>query len=143
MNPLSAQAFGRLRGRSGGIFVWGLAFIGALGLNLLLFGLMPGLIQQIPKAPDQLDNPARLNVIRVRKRRRHRPAGGISQRSRPPEPEKPRPRARETKRLQKKLSVKPRLKFDINPRLPAAPMDLAMPPPGAFLHGCPGPQRPL
>ena len=106
MNPLFAQAFGRLRGRSGGIFVWGLAFIGALGLNLLLFGLMPGLIQQIPKAPDQLDNPARLNVIRVKKaetppRRRDKP------KVKPPEPEKPRPRARETKRLQKSCPSSP------------------------------------
>jgi len=88
---------------------------------------MPGLIQQIPKAPDQMDNPSHMNVIRVKKvetppRRKEPP------KVKPPEPVKPRPRAQRTKELQKKLSIKPRLKFAINPRLPAAPMDLAMPP---------------
>ncbi len=127
MNAFSAHVSGRPGRRSGGILGWGLALIGALGLNLMLFGLMPGLIRQVPKAPDQLDNPAVMNVIRVKKaetppRRKEPP------KVKPPEPVKSRPRAQETKLLKKKLSVKPRLNFAINPKLPAAPMDLAMPP---------------
>ena len=106
---------------------WGLALAGALALNLVLFGLMPGLIRQVPKAPDQLDTPVQVNVIRIKKaetppRRKEPP------KVKPPEPVRPKPRVQEAKPLRKELSFKPRLSFEINPRLPAAPMDLAMPP---------------
>ena len=135
MNALSAngpaRSHNRSRNRSGGFLGWGLAVAGALGLNLMLFGLMPGLIRQIPKAPDKLDEISQLNVIRVKKteippRRKEPP------KVKPPEPVRPRPKAQETKLMKEKISVKPRLKFEINPRLPAASMDLAMPPLESF-----------
>jgi protein TonB len=111
-------------GRS--VWGWAMAIAGSIVLNISLFGLMPGLIQRIPESPERLDALKHIQVIRVKK-------------------EEPPPRKKMLKPPEKQVAAEPispkkmvlakhkqlditsRLTFDINPRLPAAPMDLVMP----------------
>lgn len=103
---------------------WAVAIACSFFLNAMLFGLMPGLIQKGSGLAESMEDIRQVNVVRVRK----------------PEPM---PRKKELEKLKKKplkqiaksrtlvkqkpADLKPRLDFKLNPRLPAAPLDLAMP----------------
>lgn len=106
---------------------WAIAIAGAIALNITLFGLMPGLIQRIPTAPDKLEAIKNIQVIRIKKKETPPRKKEVRQTSKP----KPVKQVRQkmvTRTHPKKVNFKPRLKFELNPKLPAAPMDLAMPP---------------
>jgi protein TonB len=123
------NAAGKRAGKSlGGSFVgWGLAIVLSALLNITLFGLMPGLIHMIPQDQQNLEDIKAIQVIRIK---RHETP------PRKKELKKPKPK-QEPKRLktttptkvvqQKKLQLKPRLPFQLNPRLPATPTSLTMP----------------
>ncbi len=108
------------------IWGWAIALAGSIALNIILFGLMPGLIQQTPALPEKREDLKHIQVIRVKK-------------VEPPLREKSplkivKPRSVEqikqthpVRVKQKKILLKPRLKFELNPELPPAPMDLVMP----------------
>jgi len=106
---------------------WLIALAVSGALNISLFGLMPGLIHRVPTAPDSLEEIRQIQVIRVKK------SETPPRKKKPPKLNKPKPitqprKAQPSKVAPKKIQLKPRLKFDINPRLPASPMDLVMPP---------------
>lgn len=111
---------------------WAFALACSLLINASLFGLMPGLIQGVPKMQKVQKMPV-LQITHIR----------VCPKPTPPprkEPEKP----KETKELKKQMPLKkmarprvervaptsisvPRLAFQLNSKLPAAPMDLVMP----------------
>ncbi|SMC39513.1 outer membrane transport energization protein TonB [Desulfocicer vacuolatum DSM 3385] len=111
---------------------WGLAIAVSALLNITLFGLMPGLIHMIPKDQDALEDINAIQVIRIK--RQETPP-------RKKELKKPKPK-QEPKRVktttptkvvqQKKLQLKPRLPFKLNPKLPATATSLTMPPMESF-----------
>lgn len=122
---MTALAAGRPRvARS--LFGWIVALVVSVALNMTLFGLMPGLIQRIPAVPDKLEALKNIRVIRMKKQETP------PRKKQPPEITKPKPIKQVTRKLttqvkQQRVNMKPKLDFELNPRLPAAPMDLAMP----------------
>jgi len=106
---------------------WGLAIALSALLNITLFGLMPGLIHMIPQDQDKLEDIKAIQVIRIK--RQETPP-------RKKELKKPKPK-QEPKRLktttptkvvqQKKMQLKPRLPFQLNPKLPVTSTSLTMP----------------
>lgn len=107
---------------------WTIAILFSGLLNITLFGLMPGLVQMIPKDQTDLEDIKAIQVIRIK--RQETPP-------RKKEREKPKPREIPKKiktttptRVikQKDITLKPRLPFKLNPRLPATPGSLVMPP---------------
>lgn len=107
---------------------WGLALSGSLALNIFLFALMPGLIQKIPAGPETIDVIKQIQVIRIKKPERP------PQKKMPPKINKIKPvtTKKELKPVRKvqprRIELNPQLKIELNPKLPAAPMDLVMPP---------------
>ncbi len=106
---------------------WAVAIIFSFMLNAVLFGIMPELIRKGSGTLNAMEDIQQINVIRVKK---------LETAARKKEPEKikkPDP-VRQSAANLKKISrprpadFKPRLKFQLNPRLPAGSMDLAMPP---------------
>lgn len=105
---------------------WAIAIIGSILLNVSLFGLMPGLIQQIPVSPDELEDIKHMQVIRVKK------MASPPRKKEQPKLDKPKPvekinSSRITQLKQKPVNIKPRLAFELNAKLPVAPMDIVMP----------------
>ncbi|RLB94031.1 MAG: energy transducer TonB [Deltaproteobacteria bacterium] len=106
---------------------WGLAIIFSAILNVFLFGIMPGMIQKVPQRPDDLENIKAIQVIRIK-----RPESPIRKKQQQ-KPEKQKQKLKEIKNKvkvykQKPRVQKPRLAFELNPRLPAAVDSLEMPP---------------
>ncbi|MCP4020611.1 MAG: energy transducer TonB [Desulfobacteraceae bacterium] len=105
---------------------WIFAIACSMALNFALFGLMPGLIQMSPSAPDKLEDLEQIHVIRVKR------AEPLPKKKKKEEIKKPEPKKQLTRTPFKKMTIKPvarkpRLPFELNPKLPAAPMDLVMP----------------
>lgn len=105
---------------------WAIAIAGSIALNITLFGLMPGLIQRLPNSPDKLDELPNIQVVRIKR------LETIAQKKEPrkitrPEQTKQIKHTPVSRLVPKKRIIKPYLKFDLNPNLPTAPMDLAMP----------------
>lgn len=103
-------------------WVWVLAVLVAVGVNLLLFGFMPFLSRPVPAARSYDTLVPQIQVIRLQRPETppQRPA------PEPPEPPKtvapdeaPRPPRQQTAKLQ--------LPFEVAPRLPAGPGTLALP----------------
>lgn len=107
---------------------WCLAGLLSILLNGVMFGLMPGLIQQVPEKIEPVDSGIPVTIIRVR-----RPDTPVArqQEKKPeemkktPEPEKIAISARPAQTKPKPF--KPRLAFQLNPKLPLGPSSLAMP----------------
>jgi protein TonB len=106
---------------------WLWALVGALGLNLALFALMPHL-QHPATAGRTADQPmANIDVIRIK-----RPDSEVKRKNQkppdPPQPKQPPPT------MERPLQARLTLPFEINPRLPSGPQTLALPAldPGAF-----------
>ena len=108
------------------VFLWTGAVVLSLVLNLMLFGLMPGLIADVGERPQAAEPVRTVNVIRVK-----RPEP-------PPPKKKPKPRhksvtarnrplGRQPLRQVQPLDKLPRLAFEINPKLPAGPVALPSP----------------
>lgn len=114
-------------GSIGSLWGWAIAVTGSILLNVILFGLMPGLIQRIPASKDKLETLEHIQVIRVKKKETPPPR-------KPPEKiAKPKPIKQiqttpaATRVKPRKITLKPRLAFELNSHLPAAPMDIVMP----------------
>lgn len=106
---------------------WSLAIVLSVILNISLFGLMPGLIELVPKDQADLEELKTIQVIRIK----HQETPPRKKEPKKPEPiEKPRElKTTPTKIIQQKpMNLRPRLPFALNPRLPAAPGSLIMPP---------------
>jgi protein TonB len=100
---------------------WLWALVGALGLNLALFALMPHL-QHPATAGSTIDQPlANIDVIRIK-----RPDSEVKRKNQeppdPPQPKQPPPS------MERPLQARLSLPFEINPRLPSGPQTLAFPP---------------
>lgn len=108
---------------------WFWAALGALGLNMVLFALMPHLQHPVREKPDFEQIVTAINVIRIRqpespvKRETEKPPE--PQPEKPVEVQQPRPRPSIRQPVQTKLT----LPFAVNPRLPAGPDTLVLPPP--------------
>ena len=104
---------------------WGLSIACALVINIVLFCLMPGLVQTVPDRPMIEDVLKGIQVIRIKRqdtavvKKEHKP---------PPKQEEKevKPRKKEVA-LSKPVRQKIRLPFELNTRLPAGPQTLAMP----------------
>lgn len=106
---------------------WTLALAGSILLNLGLFALMPGLIRQTPGMPEKQAALDPIQVIRVK-----RPEPPPPPKKKPRPEEKPKPAKPVAKAVAQPQNVRPRiarprLDFQLNPKLPPAPMDLAVP----------------
>ncbi|MBU0681980.1 MAG: energy transducer TonB [Proteobacteria bacterium] len=104
---------------------WVYATLGAIGLNLLLFALLPHLQHPNREKPAFDEIAAQVNVIRLKPQETP-----VKRRiDKAPEPEKPKeqklqPRANQPRALKSAMT----LAFDLNPRLPSGPNSLALPP---------------
>lgn len=108
---------------------WGMAILLAAILNLSLFGLMPGLIQQ-PKMPEDME--PILDMVQVIRLKTPENSPKKEQKKEPKpkklEQKRPEPQKREMTSPQPPLQVKPKLPFELNPSLPKLSTSLAMPP---------------
>ena len=108
---------------------WLISILFAGLLNIGLFGLMPGLIQQ-PTAPDTLDPVADIVQV-VRVKRAELPVKKKSPKLLEPKPvsqPKRTPPKKITPPPPKPVKLKPKLPFELNPALPKLSTSLAMPP---------------
>ena len=99
---------------------WVGAGTGALVLNLLLFALMPHLLQRPTEVPVFEQPVANINVIRLKNA--ESPVRRESEKP-PAPPEEALPQPQFAPRVQPRLA----LSFDLNPRLPAGPVAVALP----------------
>jgi protein TonB len=116
-NETYLNAFTRRNG-----WTWGWSAAAALAANLVFFAGMPLLLQRAPVEPVYTQRVDAVNVIRIRRpeppaRRETTP---------PPEPEKSVPKPVVDAPASEKLQLA--LPFEINPRLPAGPATLQLPP---------------
>ncbi|MGE0083922.1 MAG: TonB family protein [Desulfococcaceae bacterium] len=107
---------------------WLWAAAGALGLNIVLFALMPHLQHPVREKPDFEQIVSAINVIRIRQ-----PESPVKRETeKPPEPPEPMPRTQQPRprpSIRQPVQTKLALPFAINPRLPAGPDTLVLPPP--------------
>ncbi len=122
MQPSDATTYGKTFHQRWG--TWLAAAVAACGLNLLLFMLMPHLLHQAPDKPAFASLIPQVNVIRVK--RPETPA--VRKQPKPPQPPKPKPARRFQPRHKLQVATRLRLPFEINPRLPAGPNTLELPP---------------
>ena len=113
------------------ILVWVLAILFSAGLNLFLFGIMPGMISAVPNGPDSLDDVQAMAVVRVKRveapaRRKERP--------KPPKPVPPKTMPRkQIQASQPRPDITPqRLPFELNAGLPVTDFAFSLPPVAKF-----------
>lgn len=118
---------------------WGIALAGSMLLNITLFGLMPGLVQRVPRENPDREIIDHIQVVRIRHPEtmpEKKPPEQISE----PQPGKMENPAR-TPATQIRPTglpaVRPRHDFQLNPELPALPVDLALPPLAQFSMAVP------
>ncbi len=110
-----------------GVMGWTLAIGLSLGLNLFLFGIMPGLIHRVPGQLESRESVRAIQVVRVK---RPEPPPKKREWTKPPEPkQEPKP-VRQLARVNspRPAPVKPKLPFELNPALPEVSDSLEMPP---------------
>lgn len=109
------------------ILGWILAIGLSLGLNLFLFGIMPGLVDRSAQRPEALEDIRAIQVIRIK---RPETPPKKKERTKPPKPKQTPKTIRQAARLNapRPAQVKPRLPFELNPRLPSFSDSLEMPP---------------
>ncbi|MFH2093755.1 MAG: energy transducer TonB [Pseudomonadota bacterium] len=105
---------------------WGLALAGSILLNISLFGLMPGLIQGVPDKLDKLEDIQQVRVVRIKPAHPHVPEKE-PEKIKPAEPEKKIVGSKAAPSRPRPANLNLKLDFALNPKLPAAPTDLAMP----------------
>jgi protein TonB len=116
-----------LRRRNRSAWLW--AALTALGINVVLFMLMPHLLHSSPAEPLFDTLLPQIQIVRLK-----RPDSPVKRKTpRPPEPRKqhrpPQPK------MNQPLLRQPKWPFEINTRLPAAPNALALPPVDTQLPG--------
>ncbi len=101
---------------------WLLAALVAVGMNLVLFGVMPYLARAVPPEPEYDTLVSAIEVIRLR---RPEPTPD----PKPPEPPKPRetPPPDQQPPPPRPMAARLTLPFEVAPRLPAGPGTLALP----------------
>ena len=111
---------------------WTMAIFFSAILNIFLFGIMPGMIQQVNEKQDKLENIRSIQVVRVK-----RPDSPVKK-NKLPEPEKNKKIMQQktiiNKQVQAKLhkqkisAIKQKIPFELNPKLPITKTDLKMSP---------------
>ncbi len=106
---------------------WILAIALSLGLNLFLFGIMPGLIHRDIQPPEFLEDIHAIQVVRVK---RPDTLPKKREQTQPPKPKEPPRDMQKPARPDAPTPawVKPRLAIELNPALPKFSNSLAMPP---------------
>jgi periplasmic protein TonB len=105
---------------------WTFALMGSVLLNISLFGLMPGLIQQLPDMPEKLEDIRQIRVIRI-KRPDPLPPKKEPEKIKKQDSVKKKTSLHKTLAKPRPMNLKPRLAFELNPKLPQASMDLLIP----------------
>ncbi|MBU1342267.1 MAG: TonB family protein [Proteobacteria bacterium] len=105
---------------------WAIAIAGSILLNVSLFGIMPGLIQDVPGRPDKLDDIRQVQVVRI-KQAKPQPLKKEPEKIKPPEPEKKIATSRTAPGKPQPVNLDLKLEFALNPKLPLSPTDLVMP----------------
>jgi protein TonB len=99
---------------------WVWSGLTAVGLNLVLYLLMPHLIDPTPSRPSVETLVSQVNVIRIK-----RPETIVKRKDiKPPDP----PKAKKPRAPQRPVQARLTLPFEINPRLPGGPDTLVLPP---------------
>lgn len=113
--------------RLGTILGWIAAIILSLGLNLFIFGIIPGFIQSVSQGPENLEAVKAIQVVRI-KRPETPPRKKEPQK--PPEPPKEVVSAARMvhQQIQGPAIVRPRLPVALNPRLPDMPNSINLGP---------------
>jgi protein TonB len=102
---------------------WITTGISGLGMTIMLFSVIPGLLHPDALAPSPVSPAAQVNVIRMQ-----RPETPVTRNTPPPPapPQKPKPLPEAAPRQIPETNL--RLPFEINPQLTGGPVSLAMPP---------------
>ena len=118
---------------------WVLAIGLSAMLNLFLFGIMPGLVQRVPTAPDDLEEVRSIQVFRVK---RPETPPRKKEKLKPPKPKETQKQVRQPAGIQKPVpaKIKPRFPFELNPKLPKFADSLEMPPLSHFSLGVQAPK---
>jgi protein TonB len=100
---------------------WVWSGLAAVGLNLVLYLLMPHLMDPAPSQPSIASLVPQVNVIRIK-----RPETQVKRKDvKPPDP----PKTQEPRRApQRPVQAKLTLPFEINPKMPGGPDTLELPP---------------
>ncbi|MDZ7640845.1 MAG: energy transducer TonB [Desulfurivibrio sp.] len=103
---------------------WTVAVLGAAGLNLVLFSLVPYLFSSEPEIKTYEESVSNIRMVRMREPEPDEPE--------PLEPEEEKEEEKEPEPREKPARQKPEptemsLPFEVNPRLPSGPQSLAMP----------------
>lgn len=118
-NEMYPDALGR---RNGATWAW--AAVIAMAMNLVLFMLMPCLLQRRSAPPAFEQIVPQIQTIRLK-----RPDSEVRRKNEPPpEPARPRDPMKPAPTLNRPVMMKLTLPFEINPRLPSGPAALALPP---------------
>ena len=103
---------------------WLVAGLVAVGLNLVLFLLMPHLVDPTPSKPSIDTLISQINVIRMK-----RPDSEVRRKPpTPPKPPEPKPIRKPDASPRQPMREKLTLPFQVNPRLPGGPNSLVLPP---------------
>ena len=102
---------------------WITTGISGLGMTIMLFSVIPGLLHPDAMLPSPVSPAAQVNVIRMR-----RPETPVARNMQPPPatPQKPKPLPEAAPRQMPETNL--HLPFEINPQLTGGPVSLAMPP---------------
>ena len=106
--------------------LWASAVIAGLVFNLLLFGMMPLLMSKA--TPDRTKGPDIGAVSVIRQKKIEQPARKRETPKKQQQPKKTQTKALKSITPPKPAVNKPRLAFDVNPKLPAVPGGLTLPP---------------
>ena len=110
----------------GGPLLWIAAIVLGLAFNLLLFGMMPFLMS---KADPNRSNALDLGAVSViRQKRMEQPARKREVEKKMQEPQKTEAKALKSITPPRPAVNKPRLAFEVNPKLPSIPGGLNLPP---------------
>lgn len=117
-----AEYFNALTRRNS--LTWLLSGLIAVGLNIVLFLLMPYLMSAAPNEQTVETLVSNINVIRIK-----RPESAVKRKDiKPPKPPKEKPKVQPKAAAPKTVSPKLTLPFKVNPRLPGGLNSLELPP---------------
>ena len=123
------------RGNRGAILGWILAVVFSAGLNLFLFGIMPGMISAVPQGPGELEEIQSLSLVRVK---RAEPPARKKEKIKPPKPIQAKVAPVKTPAVPRPKLTPARLPFEVNAKLPVT--EFALPPMAEFAMAGPAPK---
>lgn len=106
------------------LWAWAAALVGAAGLNLVLFALVPYLLSSEPEIKTYQESVSNVRVVRMQQPEPEEPEPLEPEQE---EQEEQEPEPRKEPAQQKPEPTRMSLPFDVNPRLPSGPQSLELP----------------